>query len=288
VYNEELVRAPYPFGFVGDAITRCVVIALPSLKVRSILPLNLELQPQNATPPGTHPVVFLFHEFIHCQFSFPTGLPPMNFHEQTIGIPFTEVRAGRGVSNIEGSYYFLPKFYLDDLWVLLIGRSFWGFDKELAAVSITGSSYTVMNRSGRRLASLEWSSNEERQPAIDGYPEFEAVRQMLSQPLISFSPMGIGPILTLTDFVRNWNLGTVRRLRSIFDVDPDYLRGFGGGRFATESEPGEGVALVLGSYEISAQWWLSYPYLPPNPVFGQCTRREFKASHPESWRGQFR
>lgn len=214
-------------------------------------------------------MVFLFHKFVHCQFSFPTGLPPMNFHEQTFGFPFVEVSPGRGVANRQGPYYFVPKFYLDDLWVLMIGRNFWGFDKELAAVSVTGNSYTVANRAGHRLASLEWMSNEEPQPAIDGYPEFEAVRQMLSQSLISFSPMGIGPILTLTDFDRSWNLGTVRQLQSVLRVDPQYLHGFDGGRFETESEPREAAAAMLGSYEISAPWWLSYPYLPPSPIFGR-------------------
>jgi hypothetical protein len=115
--------------------------------------------------------------------------------------------------------------------------------------------------------SIEWTGNEAPQSAIGGYPEFAAVRQMLSQPLISFSPVGIGPILTLTDFERSWNLGTVRRLQSVLNVDPSYVRGFDGGRFETGSEREKDKPTLFGSYEISAQWWLSYPYLPPGSIF---------------------
>lgn len=240
-----------------------MVIALPSFTVRKLLPFSLELQAQNVTPPGTHPVVFLFHSFLHCQFSFPTGLPPMNFLEQTFGIPFVSVSGGRGFATGQSQCYFMPKLYLNDLWVLMVGRNIWGFDKELAAVILTENSYAVTSRAGRRLVSIEWTGDETPQPALGGYPEFEVVRQMLNQPLLSFSPMGIGPFVTMTDFERSWNLGTVRKLQSVLTVDSCYVRGFDGGRFETDSEPGA-LRTVLGSYEISAQWWLSYPYLPPS------------------------
>lgn len=218
-------------------------------------------------------MVFLFHSFMNCQFSFPTALPPMSFHEQTLGIPFTTVLAGRGVATGQGPYYFMPRLYLDDPWVLMVGRNFWGFDKELASVSVTNRSYAVTSSKGRGLVSLEWTDNgeTETQPAIGGYPEFGAVRQMLSQPLISFSPVGIGPILTLTDFERSWNLGTVRRLQSVLKVDPRYVRGFDGGRFEAGSERENNKSTMCGSYEISAPWWLGYPYFPPGSVFAYPT-----------------
>jgi hypothetical protein len=263
VYNEPLVKAPYPFGFIGDGLTRCAVLALPAWKVRGFLPASLELRDQDVTPSGTHPVVLLFHSFTHCQFSFPTFLPPMNFYELTFGIPFTWIRASSVVPGGSGPYYFMPKVYLNDLWVWMIGRMHWGFDKEMAVVSVTETHYTVTSLAGRCLASLAWNDGEgEARPAVEGYDEFEPIRQMLSQPLISLSPAARGPFLTLTDFDRSWNLATVRPIRSVLELDPFYLPGFEGGRYATSGDSAEMLPRLLGSYELSAQWWLSFPYLP--------------------------
>jgi hypothetical protein len=263
VYNEPLVRAPYPFGFIGEGITRCAVLALPAWKVRAFLPPDLELREQDVTPKGTHPVIWLFHGFIHCQFSFPTFLPPMKYNEQTFGIPFTSISVGQGVPGQAGPFYYMPKLYLDDLWVWMIGRNYWGFDKEMAVVNVSESSYTVASPAGRQLASLIWTgSGDEAQVAIDGGCHFDPIRQMLTQPLISLSPAAVGPFLTLTDFDRNWNLASIRPIRAVLDIDPLYLPGFEGGRYATSGDLAETSPRLLGSYEMSAPWWLSFPYLP--------------------------
>ena len=264
VYNEQLVKAPYPFGFIGDGLTHCAVLALPSLQVCGFLPANLTLGEQDFTPKGTHPLILLFHQFADCQFSFPTFLPPMKFNEQTVGIPFTCIRASNRAPGLQGPYYYMPKLYLDDLWVWMIGRNYWGFDKEMAAVYIEKTRYTVASSAGRQIVSLAWSGSEvEPRPAVDGFPEFEPVRQMLTQPLISLSPAAPGPFVTLTDFDRSWNLGTVRPIPVVLDIDTVYLSGFEGGRYSTSEGSTEARPRLLGAYELSAQWWLSFPYLPP-------------------------
>jgi hypothetical protein len=263
VYNEQLVRAPYPFGFIGDGLTRCVVLAVPAWKVRSLLPANLEICEQNVTPKGTHPLVLLFHVFAHCQFSFPTFLPPMEFNEQTLGVPFTGIPGGARGPEQPGPFYFMPKLYLDHVFVWMIGRAYWGFDKEMAIVNVNQSSYSVTSAAGRPLASLVWrdGGSEPRVP-VDSCPEFEPIRQMLTQPLISLLPAALGPFFKLTDFDRNWNLATIRQIDTVLDIDPFYLPGFEGGHFATSGELAETLPRPLVSYELSAPWWLSYPYLP--------------------------
>src|ERR1700686_3525245 len=100
--REDLLTAPYPFGFIGDGITRGVTLVLPSSEVRALLPAGLELGDQDVPPEGTHPVILLFHGFSNCQFSIPTLVQSMNFHEQTAGVPFTYVRAGVGVPDTFG------------------------------------------------------------------------------------------------------------------------------------------------------------------------------------------
>jgi hypothetical protein len=256
------VKAPYPFGFIGDGLTRCAVLALPTAKIRALLPPSLELREQHVTPQGTHPVVLLFHAFSNCQFSFPTFLPPMKFNEQTFGIPFTCMRADVGVPCQPSPFYYMPRLYLDDLWVWMVGRNYWGFDKEMAVMQVSECSYTVASAAGRQRASMVWSScGEEPRFAMEGYPEFEPIRQMLTQPLISLSPAAVGPFLTLTDFDRNWNLASVRPIRGVLDIDPLYLPGFEGGRFATSGALLESLPALLGAYELSGPWWLSYPYV---------------------------
>jgi hypothetical protein len=256
--------APYPFGFIGDGLTRCAALALPCSQVRALLPPGLELGEQNLTPRGTHPVIFLFHRFFHCQYSFPTPLRPMSFHEQTAGIPFTYTRAGNGAPGGLGPYYFMPKLYLDDWWVWMNGRFLWGFDKEMAAVTETENRYTVMSPAGRPLVSLEWNGEAEFRSAAFGYGNFEPVRQMLSQPLVTSFPAAAGPFAALTDFDRRWPLGTVRPVSAVLQVEPGYMPGFDGGQY-NATGPGSD-SRVIGSYELSAPWWLSLPYAPPAAI----------------------
>jgi hypothetical protein len=192
----------------------------------------------------------------------------MSFHEQTLGIPFVCVSAAPGLP-AAGPYYFMPKLYLDDRWNLFIGRNFWGFNKELARVRVNAGSYTVTSMTGRRLAGLTWSvSGDEPRPAIGGYEQFESVRKMLSQTPLSFSPAAVGPIPTLTDFDRSWNLGTVRRLRAVLDIDAAYCPRFSGGHYETADETGQASGWPALAFEVSAQWWLSYPYLLPGAMTG--------------------
>jgi hypothetical protein len=256
--------APYPFGFIGDAITRGITLVLALPEVRALLPASLELGEQDVTPEGTHPVIFLFHGFSNCQFSIPTLLQSLNFHEQTVGIPFTYVRAGIGVPDTFGPYYFMPKLYLDDLWVSMIGRNFWGFDKELAKVDVAADRYAVSAGNGRQLASLTWSvpENDDDYLAAAMCPAFAATRRMLSQPLITQFPAAIGPFFVLTDFDRRWNLAKVRPLRTVLEVDPSYMSGFDGGCFVAGERSEDADSAAPAAYELVGPWWLSYPYQP--------------------------
>jgi hypothetical protein len=278
VYNEPPVKAPYPVGFIGDGVTRSVVLALPAATVRGLLPASLQLAEQDLTPPGTHPVVFLFHDFTQCQFSFPTFLQPMRFHEQTFGIPFTRVRAGLCFQSGSGPYYFMPRLYLDDLWVLMVGRNLWGFDKQLASVRLTADRFAVASLPGRPLVSLDWSGSQPPLAPVDLSPEFDPVRRILDQPLLTLSPAAVGPFLTLTDFDRRWNLAALRPLRARLDVDDSYLRGLPAMSCVTEARSGDSGLSLPAAFEFSAQWWLSFLYPVPfdiprsNRAAGPATR----------------
>jgi hypothetical protein len=254
------VAAPYLFGFIGSGISRCVALALPSGKVRALLPDGLELLDQDVTPRGTHPLVFLFHGFSECQFSIPTLFRSMTFHEQTAGIPFTRVRDSLGPYAGPGPYYFMPKLYLDDILVMLGGIFWWGFSKEMAIVDVSDNRYTVTSLTGHMLASLQWAAGTDTAyTAVTGYSEFEPMRQMMSQPLVSVYPPGVRSIFCLSDFDRRWNLAKARPIDPALDVAPSYMRGFEGGHF-TASDHARSEARVVSSFELLAPWWLSPPY----------------------------
>jgi hypothetical protein len=255
-----VLTAPYLFGFMGNGITRCVAVALPCSTVRGLLPSGLELGNQELTPRGTHPVIFQFHRFSECQFSFPTLLHPMRFHEQTVGIPFTHVRGGNSRSENTGPYYFMPKLYLDDSWVLLNGTFWWGFNKQLAPIDVSEDRYTVRHWTGQSLATLSWSADEGADVrAVTECREFEPFREILNQTLVTLLPAAVGPLLTLTDFDRRWNLTSVRPLQSSLEIGASYMPGFEGGHFLHD-QAGDACSSVLGSFELSGPWWLSLPY----------------------------
>ena len=257
------MKAPYPFGYIGDGITRCVVLALPVWKVQRLLPPNLELGDQDVSVPGTHPVILQFHDFSQCRFSIPSLLPPLNFHEQTFGVPFTHISSRSGLATARVPYYFMPRLYLDDLWVWSVGRNLWGFDKQMAAIEVTSDRYLVRSFSGGKLASLSWSyGDESARPTFTEDTTFKLVRRMLSQALVSLAPAAIGPIFTLTDFDRNWDGASARRIRGVLEVDPCYAPGFDGWGFVTDDKPADPQCSMIACYEISTPWWLSFSYLP--------------------------
>lgn len=256
------MKSPYPSGYIGDGVTRCVVLACSAWKAEKLLPPYLELSQQDVSPKGTHPLVLQFHDFSRCRFSLPNLLQPLKFHEQTLGIPFTRIRSRYGIGAESGPYYFMPKLYLDHPWVWTVGRNLWGFDKEMATLEVTRDRYVVTSFTGRQLATLGWYDGEDRAGSeVENGTEFEPIRRMLSQTLISLSPASMGPLLTLTDFDRDWGRGAVRPLRAVLEIDPCYVRGFDGGQFRTNGARAREDSVIC-SYEISAQWWLSFPYLP--------------------------
>jgi len=247
----------------GTGTMRGVTLALPSACVRGMLPPGLELGAQQVTPPGTHPVILFFHDMFRAQISVPTLLPNMTYHEHSVGVPFSYLSSGSITPGVAGPYYFMPKLYLDDLLATLGGFIFWGFAKEMACVTVTGASYAVTSLAGSRLTSLSWKQPErdEFKPLAE-YPNFEPVRRMLTQPIISMLPIGMGPFFVLSDFDKDWDVAIVRPLQTKVEVDVEYVSGYRAAVYpVSEWSPGIDSS-VFGSYELRAPWRLSLPYPP--------------------------
>jgi hypothetical protein len=255
-----------PFAAInvnGTGTMRGVTLALPTAHVRAMLPPGLELGAQQVTPPGTHPVVLFFHDMFRAQMSVPTLLPNMTYHEHSIGVPFSYLAAGSIMPGVPGPYYFMPKLYLDNFLATLGGFLFWGFAKEMASVTVTGTSYAIDSLAGSRVSSLAWKASEPHPfKPIAEYPNFEPIRQMLTQPIISSVPAAMGPFFALSDFDKDWAAATLSPLQTRVEVNVEYVPGYPAGSYpATGWSPGIDSS-VLGSYELKAPWRLSLPYPP--------------------------
>jgi hypothetical protein len=255
-----------PFGHInlhGDSAMRGVTLALPTDVVRNFLPAGLVLGAQSVTPPGTHPVVLLFNDLFRARMSFPTLLPNLTYHEHSFGVPFAYLSGESLVPGKPGPYYFMPRLYLDSFWAILGGVAFWGFAKELASFTVTADRYTIASNSGQRLTSLAWTPvpGGEFRPCAE-YEQFEPVRRMLAQPLISMAPASMGPFFVLSDFDKAWDVAIVKPLQTELEVDVAYVLGYSAGRYpASGHYPGIDSS-PLGSYELRAPWRLTLPYPP--------------------------
>jgi hypothetical protein len=254
-----------PFAAInlnGMGTMRGVTLALPTATVRNFLPAGMELGQQTVSPPGTHPVILFFHDMFRAHMSIPTLLPNMTYREHSVGVPFSYISSGSITPGMPGPYYFMPKLYLDNVWATVGGIMFWGFAKEMASATVTAESYTVNTLAGQRVTSLAWKKTDQECLPIAEYPNFEPVRQMLSQPIISMLPLAMGPFFILSDFDKAWNVATVRPLETTLEVDVEYVPGYPGGRYPVSGRSPGIDKSVLGSYELRAPWRLSLPYPP--------------------------
>jgi hypothetical protein len=242
---------------------RGVTLALPTHRVLDLLPAGLELGEQDVTPHGTHPIILFYHDMFRGHLSIPTLLPNGTYHEHSVGIPYSYMSSASITPGHPGPYYFMPKLYLDDFYATLGGLVYWGFAKEMASIQVTAERYSITSYAGQRVTSLAWKADgESAHRPIAEYPHFSKVRKMLNQPFISMLPAGIGPFFVLSDFDRNWDVATMRPLRTAVEVDVEYVQGYAAGRYPAKGwSPGIDQS-VLGSYELRVPWRLGLPYPP--------------------------
>jgi hypothetical protein len=252
-----------PYSYVsldGDAILRGVTIALPTERVRGMLPEGLELGEQRLTPPGTHPVVLWFQVMLRAHMSVPTLLPSMTYLEHIFAVPHTFVTRGRVDRRTPGPYLFMARLYLDDLLATVGGVLWWGFAKEMAELRLGRRRFSVAQR-GDTLISLRFEPQGELLPA-SRFPHFGAMRQIMRQPLVSQLPLGRGPFFACSDFDRAVEEGRMRPLRTVVEVREPFVPGLPCARFPAEgAAPGIEVS-PLGSYEIRSPWRQGLIYAP--------------------------
>ena len=262
---------PLRFAYVGGEVTtRGVTLQLPIDTVRGFLPAGLELGAQSYTESGFHPVLLLFDDIRGVQPSalVPgiTLFPGVDYHEHVVGIPFTYISNGSVTHRSTVPYCYMPKLYLDNFIPTAAGVLFWGFAKEFGWIGVRDGLYTVSNLAGRRLTSFLWDTSPSQQhpyqPLVN-FPLFTPVRDMLTQPLISLLPFGLGPIFALANYERDFDGAGLKPLYTAVEVDVPYLPGYEQARYPATGWSTSIHEDRLGGYEFTASWRLSMPYPPP-------------------------
>lgn len=256
-----------PFNAVnlgGEGVFRGVTLAVPKERVEALLPPGLALGEQTVTPAGTHPVIASFNDLTNARMSVPSLMPTLNYNEYTLGIPYSYITRSGLNRNSPGPYYYMPRLFLDSMLAVIGGVGFWGFRKVPATFNVDDSSFAIRSQGGQALTSLSWKPVAAFKP-VSSYPNFEPIRRMLDQRLISQLPPLGGPVFVVSDFDRRWEAATVRPLETSIAIDQDFVPDCTSFATATvgrgTTSPGIDTS-VLGSYELVTPWRLSFPYLP--------------------------
>jgi hypothetical protein len=191
---------------------------------------------------------------IRAHMTVPTLLPNMTYHEQILGVPYTYVAQGGA-----GPFFFMPNLWLDDFVPTLGGKLFWGFAKRMAKMVVTADTWAVLALTGDPVMSLDFEPTGEWRP-VRGWPSFEPVRRIMSQPLVSAVPVAAGPWFVCSNFDKRWSDAEVRPLSTVVRIDQAFVAGLPCGRFPAEGRT-EGIdASPLGSFQVKARWRQSLVY----------------------------
>jgi hypothetical protein len=97
---------------------------------------------------------------------------------------------------------------------------------------------------------------------VDRFADFDLVRRMHDQPLISQVPLGLGPFFVVSDFVKDWSAAVIRPLEGEVTVDREYVLGYPAGRYPLAGRSLGPERRAPASYQFDAPWWLGMPYPP--------------------------
>lgn len=177
---------PYP-GLVGHSKTVVTVVAVPLSVAASLLPGELEPAPQTLTPAGTHPVL-ITQQRNYGVAAADGSSPPIDYAEAVLAVPLVQLR--RGVDCVQGArgpFGFWPALALDSQWAVDVGRDHYAYDKHLAEVTATDTSFAVVYQGQTALSSTMGPA----QPlTAQGYANVAEVAAAISTPILGKRPDG--------------------------------------------------------------------------------------------------
>ena len=126
---------------VGHYLCHIGVIVVDAETVASWLPPEIELDDQNITPKGTHPVNLLFGKELDVHLH-PFSFANIDYGEFAVVVPFTRWKSKD--YRYRGPFLFTPLLYLDNWAGIEAGRILYGFPKKRAKFNITDNFYEVI------------------------------------------------------------------------------------------------------------------------------------------------
>jgi hypothetical protein len=240
----------------GYEATICVV-AMPEAQVKAMLRPDLELAPQQLTPPSTHPVIFGFGRHSDVHLIHLERLWNQGYLEQFVGVPFTRLKAGLLRGPNQANFYFLPRLFLDRYIPVLGGVLWWGLPKRLSKVSTDDRRYQVRSLSGQEdIISLDIMSRDDHGQYAD-FPHLAPIAEMISQPLLGKSLNEFGPWVGST-FDWRWPHAEIWSVEASMKISEPFLPGL---KPAIYELPGIWDT-PLGAFGVRTNWEYSLPYLP--------------------------
>ena len=174
----------------GTARTEATVIvaALPLHMARRLLPPDLALATQPLTQSDRYPVILMFARQRDAR---PSILPiGMTYHEFIIMLPSVRRRRAAWAEQAPRIFAFLPKLYLDSVAMLLLGRVFYGYAKDLARVVVEPGSVAVRSPiSGESIVRAELYGGGGIVP-VRASGHYADVAWLLNRPILSRGPLG--------------------------------------------------------------------------------------------------
>ncbi|MDP3278865.1 MAG: hypothetical protein Q8Q09_26980 [Deltaproteobacteria bacterium] len=176
------MSAPDPglLYMIGHYVVHIVVHHFDAELVQSWLPADLELMPQDISPPGKHPVNLLFGMESEVEVNWTKLLPGVQYNEFGMVIPFTRWKNAKYAYN--GPFLFTPIIFVDKELISFGGEVVYGFPKRIGKFSISDTSYAVLDNS--------WPSDYARTSIADSptvvTPEArQTITHLLQQPSVS-------------------------------------------------------------------------------------------------------
>jgi hypothetical protein len=172
----------------GEIEAFCVLLSLQRGFVEGKLPNGLTLykRPGHHTVPPEHEVVFIFAR----QRNVRPGLFPFggaDYFEIAQLIPNVVLADEAHFQTAVFSY--MPQLLVDSLPATLIGQQFYGFNKQLARITVDGDAFNVRSPVGKLRAGFE-RKGLPGNISDDGFDRIRGLRSKLEQPLVGVKKDG--------------------------------------------------------------------------------------------------
>jgi hypothetical protein len=165
-------------GLEGTPSAVTSLVSMPKAAVRRMLPKGLDLQSQNLSPPGEHPVILFTGRqqglrAIGYPLTFPTYL------EYILAIPFVGFKSNPNSAPL----MHLATLYLNSPLAVLAGRYFYGMPKRLEGISWTDDFLVTTLVSSQALVRAGYRERSNWDP-VAFRKNLATVSALYAQPLV--------------------------------------------------------------------------------------------------------